>query len=145
MNTFDTCSVVLICWSWFVRSVEMEGRNDTTIVNAMTAMAQALTQANAKAMQGQKSHGGVEELRLDRVTRNHPPTFKGRYDLEGAQTWFRGIDKIFRAMVTTEDQKVRLATHILVEKAEFWSMNSRWRLEAGGAACRNKMCLTMSL
>jgi len=36
-------------------------------------------------------------------------------------------------MVTTNDKKVRLATHMLAEEAEFWWMNSKRRLEAGGA------------
>jgi len=35
-------------------------------------------------------------------------------------------------MVTSDDQKVRLATQMLAEKAAFWWANSRRRLEAGG-------------
>jgi hypothetical protein len=35
--------------------------------------------------------------------RNHPPTFKGRYDSDGAQIWRQGVDRIFRAMVTSDD------------------------------------------
>jgi len=35
--------------------------------------------------------------------RNHPPMFKGRHDPEGAQTWLQGVDRIFRAMVTSDD------------------------------------------
>jgi hypothetical protein len=30
------------------------------------------------------------------------------------------MERIFRAMVTGEDQKVRLATHMLAEEAEYW-------------------------
>jgi hypothetical protein len=36
-------------------------------------------------------------------------------------------------MVTSEDQKVRLATHMLAEEAEYWWTNAKGRLEAGGA------------
>jgi len=55
--------------------------------------------------------------------------FKGRCDSDGAQTWLQGVDRIFRAMVTSDDQKVRL-THMLAEKAEFWWDNAKRRLEA---------------
>jgi len=51
--------------------------------------------------------------------RNNPPTFKGKFDPEGAQTWMQGMERIFRAMVTSDDQKVRLATHMLAEEAEY--------------------------
>jgi len=59
--------------------------------------------------------------------------FKGRYDLDGAQIWLQGVDHIFRAMVTSDDQKVRLATHMLAEEAMFWWANAKRKLEAGGA------------
>ena len=64
--------------------------------------------------------------------RNNPPTFKGRYDPDGAQNWLQGIERIFRAMVSTNEQKVRLATHMLAEEAEFWWENTRQRLEGAG-------------
>jgi hypothetical protein len=41
---------------------------------------------------GQQDQGEAEERRLDRFMRNHPPTFKGRYDPNGAQTWLQGVD-----------------------------------------------------
>jgi len=53
-------------------------------------MTQALEQANANVMQGQLNQGGADELRLDRFIWNHPPTFKGRYDSKGVQTWLQG-------------------------------------------------------
>ncbi|MCI34457.1 cellular nucleic acid-binding protein, partial [Trifolium medium] len=34
--------------------------------------------------------------------------FKGRYDPDGAQTWLREIERIFRVMDCAEAQKVRL-------------------------------------
>jgi hypothetical protein len=109
---------------------EMAGRNDQAIANAMTAVAQALN----NALQGQQNqNGGADEQRLDRFMRNNPPTFKGRYDPEGAQVWLQGIERIFRAMVTTDEQKVRLATHMLAEEAEYWWTNTRQRMEAVGA------------
>ena len=42
------------------------------------------------------------------------------------------MERIFCAMVTSDDQKVRLATHMLAEEAEFWWTNVKGRLETGG-------------
>jgi len=64
--------------------------------------------------------------------RNNPPTLKGRFDPDGAQTWLQGMERIFRAMVTSDDQKVRLATHMLAEEAEYWWTNAKGRLEIDG-------------
>jgi len=95
----------------------MDGRYDKAVANAMTVVAQALN----NALQGQQNqHGAADELHLDRFMRNNPPTFKGRHDPEGAQNWLHGIERIFRAMAITIEQKVRLATHMLAEEAEFW-------------------------
>jgi hypothetical protein len=44
------------------------------------------------------------------------------------------MERIFRAMVTSEDQKVRLATHMLAEEAEYWRTNAKGRLETTGEA-----------
>lgn len=106
-------------------------RNDTAIEEALAAMVHALTQANKQVAHGHQQQGGADELRLDRFMCNHPPTFKGMYDPEGVQTWLQGIERIFRAMVTTEDQKVRQATHMLVEEAEYWWANASRGLGAG--------------
>jgi hypothetical protein len=46
----------------------------------------------------------------------------------------QAMERIFRAMVTNEDQKVRLATHMLDEEAEYWWTNDKGRLVAGGGA-----------
>jgi len=65
--------------------IEMAGSgwNDAVITNALIVMAQVLAHANENAVQGQQHQGGADELRLYRFMRNHPPTLKGRYDLEG--------------------------------------------------------------
>jgi hypothetical protein len=63
---------------------------------------------------------------------NNPPTFKGRFYPEGAQTWTQGIEKIFHDMVTSDDHKVRLATHMLAEEAKYWWAGTNRRIEASG-------------
>ena len=80
----------------------MVGRNDTALAAALQAVGQ---QPNANA--------GVnaETRMLETFMRNHPPTFKGRYDPNGAQTWLKEIERIFRVMQCTEVQQVRFGTH----------------------------------
>jgi len=95
------------------------GRNDDAIATALTAVAQALAQNQESGGHGQEDQGEAEERRLDRFMRNKPPTFKGRFNPEEALTWMEGMEKIFRAVVTNDDQKVRLATHMLAEEAEY--------------------------
>jgi hypothetical protein len=73
-------------------------------------MTHLLAQANKQATIGYQNHGEAEEWRLNRFLRNNPPTFKGRFDPEGAQTWTHGMERILRAMVTSDDHKFRLAT-----------------------------------
>jgi len=110
------------------------GRNYDAIAAALTAVAQALAQNQENGGHGQEDQGEAEEQRLDRFMRNKPPTFKGRFNPEGALTWMEGIERIFRAMVTNDDQKVRLATHMLAEEAEYWWTSTKRRIEASGDA-----------
>ncbi|XP_039688531.1 uncharacterized protein [Medicago truncatula] len=42
---------------------------------------------------------------LETFLRNHPPTFKGRYDPGGAQKWLKEVERIFRVMQCSEVQK----------------------------------------
>jgi len=112
----------------------VNGRNDDAIAAALTVVAQVLAQAQGNGGHGQEDQGDVEKRRLDRFMRNKPPTFKGRFDPEGALTWKESMERIFLAMVTNDDQKVRLATHILAEEAEYWWTSTKRRIEASGDA-----------
>jgi hypothetical protein len=75
------------------------GRDDAAIAQALASMAQVLAQANEQAAVGHRDPGEAEERRLDRFLRNSPPTFKGRYDPDGAQTWMQAMERIFRAIL----------------------------------------------
>jgi len=67
----------------------MAGRNDVAIAAALQAMTQVVgQQANASA--GAGANDGVRML--ETFLRNHPPTFKGRYDPDGAQTWLKEVE-----------------------------------------------------
>ena len=57
----------------------MAGRNDAAIAAALEAVAQAIGQQP----NGAAGNDGVRML--ETFLRNHPPTFKGRYDPDGAQ------------------------------------------------------------
>jgi len=58
----------------------MAGRNDTALAAALQAVAQAVEQ---------QPNVNAETRMLETFMRNHPPTFKGRYDPDGAQTWLK--------------------------------------------------------
>jgi len=130
------CFVVILtcCLVLLIRS-EMAGRNtrnDDVIAATLSAVAQALAQNQGNGGHGQEDQGEVEERRLDRFMRKKPLTFKGRFNPEGALTWMESMERIFRAMVTNDDQKVRLATHMLAEEAEYWWTSTKRRIEASG-------------
>ena len=97
----------------------MAGRNDNAaIAAALQAMAQAVGQ--------EPNVGGNDGVRmLETFLRNHPPTFKGRYDLDGAQTWLKEVERIFRVMQCNEAQMVRFGTHMLAEEADYWWVRTR--------------------
>jgi len=105
----------------------MAGRNDAAIVVVLQAVAQAVgQQPNAGA-------GGNDGVRmLETFLRNHPPTFKGRYDPNGAQTWLMEVERIFQVMECTEPQMVRFGTHIMADEADDWWVSTRPILENGG-------------
>jgi hypothetical protein len=105
----------------------MAGRGDNAaFATAMQGMAQTMTQANDVMMGQQQSNqprlnqDGAEERRSDRFMRNNPPTFKGRYDPEGAQVWLDRIERIFCIVVYADTHKVTMTTHMLAEEAEYW-------------------------
>jgi len=105
----------------------MVGRNDAAIAAALQVVAQAVGQEpNAGA-------GGNDGVRmLETFLRIHPPAFKGRYDPDGAQTWLKEVERIFRVMECTEPQMMRFGMHMLAEEADDWWVSTRPILENGG-------------
>jgi len=105
----------------------MAGKNDAAIAAALQAMAEDV---------GQQPNAGAGGNDGDRIVetflRNHPPTFKGRYDPDGAQTWLKEVERIFRVMQCTKAQMVRFLTHMLAEEADCWWVSTRPLLENGG-------------
>lgn len=97
----------------------MVGRNDCVIADALEALANVMEQAQ----QNQQAKGG--DRGLDMFPRNNPPTFKGKYDLEGAQVQLQDIEKIFRVMAYRDAQKVLNGTYIISREVEYWWDNTR--------------------
>jgi hypothetical protein len=106
----------------------MAGRNDVAITAVLEAVAQAMGQ------QPNVNAGVNAEVRmLETFLRNHPLTFKGRYDRDGAQTWLKEIERVFRVMQCTEDQKVCFGTNMLAEEVDDWWVSLLPILEQDGA------------
>src|SRR4030042_245803 len=106
----------------------MAGRGQgAAIAAALHAVAQAVGQhPNAGA-------GGNDGVRmLDMFLKNHPPTFKGRYDPDGAQTWLKEVERIFRVMPCSDAQMVRFGTHMLAEEADDGWVSVQPIIENGG-------------
>ncbi|XP_050874961.1 uncharacterized protein LOC127078558 [Lathyrus oleraceus] len=80
--------------------------------------------------ENQPNVGGNDEFRhFGKFQRNNPPTFKGRYDPDGARTWIREIERIFRVIDCYEVQKVWFGTHMFAEEVDDWWINTRQALD----------------
>ncbi|XP_050889553.1 uncharacterized protein LOC127094821 [Lathyrus oleraceus] len=73
----------------------MAGRNDGVIFSVL------------QVVQNNQNGRNDEFRNLGKFHRNNPPTFKGMYDMDGAQAWMKDIEKICRVMACSEAQKVR--------------------------------------
>ncbi|XP_050909502.1 uncharacterized protein LOC127123316 [Lathyrus oleraceus] len=109
---------------------EIAGRNDHAITDALQAMAQVMGQAK-QALQAQQNNQ-AEDGEGHRIQRNNPPTFKGRYDPEGAHAWLQEIENIFRVMPCLDAQQVLYGTHMIFEEAKYLWDNARQRFQDSG-------------
>jgi hypothetical protein len=62
---------------------------------------------------------------LGKLQWNNLPTFKGRYAPDGANTWLKEIERIFRVVDFSEAQKVWFGTDMLAKEADDWWINTR--------------------
>ena len=103
----------------------MAGRNDVALAGALEAMEHAMeNHPNVDRNVGSRS--------LETFQRENPPTFKGKYDPDGALDWLKEIERIFRVMDCTPAQKVRYGTHMLAVEADDWWLETCHRLEVAG-------------
>jgi len=111
----------------FCSEPRMAGRNNAAIAAALQVVPQAVgQQPNA----GAGCNDGVHML--ETFLRNYSPTFKGRYDPDGAQTWLKEVERIFRVMECPEPQMMYFGTHMLAEEADDWWVSTHPILEKGG-------------
>ena len=103
----------------------MARRNDDVMVVALQAVAQAVRNLP-------NADGNVESRNLDKFQKNKPPSFMGTHNPDGAKVWLKKIEKIFRLMACSEEQKVVLSTHMLEEEAEDWWDNTSQRFAEDG-------------
>ena len=75
----------------------MAGRNDAALDAAFEAMERAIeNQPSVDRDAGSHS--------LATFQKENPPTFKGKYDPDGALDWLKEIERIFRVMDCTPAQ-----------------------------------------
>ena len=103
------------------------GRNDAALAAALHVVARAVGQ-QPNVVAGANNRVKM----LETFLRNHPPTFKGRYDPDGAQSWLKEIERIFLVMQCSEAQMVRFGTHMLAEEADDWWVSVQPILENEG-------------
>ena len=100
----------------------MDQRDDDVMAAALLAVARAVQNLpNASA--------DVESLNLGMFRSSNPPSFKGTHEPDGAQEWLKRIEKIFRLMACSEEQKVLLGTFMLEEEAEDWWCSASQRFK----------------
>ena len=93
-----------------------------------TLLQQLVNQGKQPANHGQDHEEIAEDKLLSRFLRFNPPRFKGEPDDRKAESWLSEVEKIFRVLNYTEEQRVRYATFLLDEAAHNWwrGVEQRW-------------------
>lgn len=117
---------------------------------AWIAMAEAMReQANATTnLINQMAHGGIGNFgggpaqvpppqedsnhSWYEFRKNQPPSFVGGLNPTEAQYWLQEMEKIFRVVIYTQEQKVTFVARFLKEEAENWWRGARERMMAIG-------------
>ena len=100
------------------------------MANRDHAVVESLVKVAAAIERNQNRQEGNNEARaMADFQKNDPPKFSRGTDPEGAQLWIKEIEKIFRVMGCTDDQKVACATFKLTNEAEHWWENASRCLE----------------
>ena len=89
------------------------GGNIDRLIEALTTFAER----QAAAMAG---NSGL----LEKFKRLHPTEFTGTIDPSAAEEWLKGIERVFRVLEVTDEQKIRLASFSLAGEALVWWENA---------------------
>ncbi|MQL69300.1 hypothetical protein Taro_001580 [Colocasia esculenta] len=87
------------------------------LVYAMQTQAQTTAALQAQTPAHEAVFGGVPVM--ERFRRMTPPFFKGESDPILAESWLRETEKIFCAIRCAEEERVTLATYMLLVKVGF--------------------------
>ena len=121
----DSVVVVFLSIVAVLCKQRMARTNDAAMADALQAMAQAVQNLPHVDVD-------VESKNLDKFQRNKPPVFLGTHNPDGAQAWLKKIEKIFRLMTCSDEQKVCLAHTCLRKKPKTGGItlhNGLWRRE----------------
>ena len=100
----------------------MENR-DRVVSEALVRVVEAM-ERNQTRQEGNNGSRAMADFQ-----KNDPPKFSGGTDPEGAQHWIREMEKIFRVMGCSDEQKVSFTTFKLIDEAELWWHNANRRME----------------
>ena len=92
------------------------------LVAVLAHLAQAIDRMPGPQHDGNPNAGLVvpQQLGLTEFCKRDPPSFHGNYDPMAAERWVKHLEKIFRAMQCTDEQKVIFAAYKLEDEAEHW-------------------------
>ncbi|XP_035543589.1 uncharacterized protein LOC118347676 [Juglans regia] len=62
---------------------------------------------------------------LTQFTQQHPLTFDGKAEVLDAENWIKRMEKIFRSLFCTDEQKVEYATYVLANESDEWWTSTR--------------------
>jgi len=96
----------------------MAGRPNNTNGELLTSMTEIL-----ENLVQDRGNEPAEYRGLSTFTKYHPLKFDEKFNLEGAQRWIIGIEKISNDMGCHEEHTVTYATYMLTREAENW-----WRV-----------------
>ncbi|XP_061371424.1 uncharacterized protein LOC133314012 [Gastrolobium bilobum] len=112
-------------------------RNSQNTTHNNTASGSGTGGAGGGGPQPPPNNGAAGQNNQDLLLtfRKHkPPSFQGGHDLIVAVQWLQAMDKIFRVVQCTDDQKVLFSVYMLEGDAHHWWANASQPLEMQNAA-----------
>ncbi|XP_019435009.1 PREDICTED: uncharacterized protein LOC109341529 [Lupinus angustifolius] len=88
-----------------------------------------LHQLNQQQHHAQSSQGSTQYKGLDELCHRQPPRFEGGLAPEAANEWIQELEKIFRALMCSDEHKVTYATYMLSKEADNWWEFTRRHME----------------
>ncbi|KAG2384108.1 uncharacterized protein HKW66_Vig0151290 [Vigna angularis] len=74
-----------------------------------------------------RHHSGLNDF-----LKHNPPKFDGKATPDRAESWIRGLEKIFRVMRCSEEEKLAYASFLLEDESEYWWDGMQQMMETNG-------------